>query len=803
MPVQHAGPGRRTHCSGILLLLLLAPVAPVRADPTVESDLPALLESYRSPHLATCETGFHDRISRVGNMEFTFESGVLCTFQGPRGDVLGLFFEGKGTYTYRSVDPADRQVVEGNLSRLRKSSLYNRFAVSDTFKRLLLFFAAPEFEDLWTSEPPRGTSADSAPGPARESAFEQTWKRIGQTYLEHDHLAAEARLNGGGRRYVYAEIEGSRETVGYTFDHVRAFEERLFLFRKVQGIDVRFLETVSVQPLDAGSDNHPPMVMLKDARIEIRTDDNRSASINSDLTLEAREDGLRVVRLLLMNNRDPRHYDWRSPKNALRIRRLAGEGGAELPYSHRYNEVLVLLPTPLQRGQLLRLRFETAGEVLTDLHGGRQDNYFNLFLDPWFPRPDRWTSRGTPFSLKIRTRKPFVPVASGGTRSLRESGDYFELETTSSRPASLIAVFAGKYITREGTFGDTVIRVHAYAAAREDLLDRMPRVANMFLRFYEKSLGPYPFGDLDIVEAPDFLHEGSGGIGWGGFGFSPSGLILVSSNAFNPRKFVPTLEAYKQAYGDASTWDVSRGMNQVLAHEIAHQWFPHKAMPVSPRDSWLSESLAEYVSGLAIAAANPDRSDVKGFPTLFAEWRFQARSCKDGGSIETATMLSGPDAPRNYFCLLYDRGPLVLHMLRAMSGDERFFAILRLYLDRANMGTVTTDDFRKAAEEVLQTDLGWFFEDWYGKDGIPDVRIAYAVRESAAGAFSLTGRAEQTAGASFRRVLIPLVLDYGGEDREVRLVFQDQPIEEFSFSLKKRPKKIVVDPFQNNLVTYR
>ena len=803
MPVLRAGPGRGGSCPGILLLLTLVPVSFVLADPVVEPDLPALLESCRSPHLATCETGIHERSARVGNMEFAFESGVLCTFQGARGDVLGLFFEGKGRYTYRSVDPADRQVVEGNLSRLRKSSLYNRFAVSDAFERLLLFFAEPEFEELWRNQASPAAPAGVAPGPGRESAFQKTWRRIDQTDLEYDHLAAEVRLNGGGRRYLYAEIDGLHETVGYTFDRVRLFEERLFLFRKVQGIDVRFLQPVSAQPVDAGLDDQPPLVILKDARIDVVTDDNRSATINSDLTLEAREDGVRVVRLLLMNNRDPRHYDWSSPKNALRIRRLASESGTELPYSHRYNEVLVLLPDPLRRGQSVRLRFETAGEVLTDLHGGRQDNYFNLFLDPWFPRPDRWTSRGTPFSLKVRTRKPFVPVASGGTRSLRDSGDYFELETTSSRPASLIAVFAGKYVTREGTFRDTIIRVHAYAAGREDLLGRMPRVANMFLRFYEKTLGPYPFGDLDIVEAPDFLHEVTGGIGWGGFGFSPSGLILVSSNAFNPRKFVSTLEAYKQASGDASTWDVSRGMNQVLAHEIAHQWFPHKAMPVSPRDYWLSESLAEYVSGLAIAAANPDEAEVKGFPTLFAEWQFQARSCKDVGSIETATMLSGPDAPRNYFCLLYDRGPLVLHMLRAMSGDERFFAILRLYLDRANMGTVTTDDFRKAAEEVLQTDLGWFFEDWYGKGGIPEVRIAYDVRESAAGAFSLMGRAEQTAGAAFRRLLIPLVLDYGGEDREVRLVFQDQPIEEFSFSLKKRPKKVVVDPFQNNLVTYR
>ncbi len=764
-------------------------------------DLKVLLDGYRNLQAAPRGIDVHERIARIGHLEILFNDGEVFPLKSPEGEVLGIYFQGHGRYTYRSEDPADRRVIDANVTRETKAPIYYQYAVRDNLERAVLFFASPALGDLATSPASGGGEAPKLSDRER-AAFGTIWKRVMQTYLECDHLAASARLNQIGQQYVYAEMEGGRETIGYSFDRVADFKERLFLFRKIQGVDIRFERQLSEQPIDGGPSGHPPAITLKDARIEVATEDNRSATIVSDLTFESSADGVSVIRLGLMNNRDPYHYNWASPKNRLVVRRVTDESGRDLPFSHEYHQILLQLPKPLERGQTFRLHFDTAGEVLTDMHGERHDNYFNLFFDPWFPRPLRWNSAGTTFALKVRTRKPFVPIASGATASFRESGEYYELETTSARPASMIVVFAGKYVTREGTFDGTTIRVHAYAAARGDLLDRMPRIANQFLRFYEKSLGPYPFGDLDIVEAPDFLHYGTSSVWWGGFGISPSGLVLVSSNAFNPRKFVPTLEALRQQTGEDRPWNVSRGMTQLLAHEIAHQWFPHKAMPLSSRDYWLSESFAEYLSGLAIAAANPDEREAEGFPTLFADWQFRARACKDVGSLEAADMLSGPDAYRDYVCLLYARGPLVLHMLRAMAGNDRFFAILRRYLDRANMGTVTTDDFRKAAEEVMQADLGWFFDDWYRQGGIPEIRVKYDVTPAGGGRYVLAGRAEQAGGPGFRRILIPLVVDYGDGRPEARLVFQDEPVEQFRFELQGKPKKVAVDPGQNNLAVY-
>jgi len=324
--------------------------------------------------------------------------------------------------------------------------------------------------------------------------------------------------------------------------------------------------------------------------------------------------------------------------------------------------------------------------------------------------------------------------------------------------------------------------------------ERMLRASARFLRFYQESLGPYPFGKLDIVEIPTSIHENS----LLAFGVATPGLVLMSSEAYNPYRIAEQLGGITRS---GRVLGISRGVNGRLAHEIAHQWFPHQAMPATPRDAWLSESFAEYLSGLAMGEASPDAQQVEGFPEMFAQWRSRAKECRQDGSLEMAALLAGPEARNNYECLVYNRGPLVLHMLRALVGGDRFFAILRKFLERGKSGRVTTEDFRLATEAVVQADMGWFFDQWVRQAGIPDIRLKYAV-ERRGDRFVLTGRATQVDGPAFKKIHIPFVLNMGDGRSDLRLLFQDKPMTEFSFDLPEKPRKVTVDPAQNNLAVY-
>jgi aminopeptidase N len=241
----------------------------------------------------------------------------------------------------------------------------------------------------------------------------------------------------------------------------------------------------------------------------------------------------------------------------------------------------------------------------------------------------------------------------------------------------------------------------------------------------------------------------------------------------------------------------------MLAHEVAHQWFPARAYPASLADVWLSESVAEYLAGLAMGAADPDPRQAQGFREMVENWRHVAASCARDASLESAGQTRPESAAFDWYCVLYNRGPLVLHMLRTMVGHERFLQTLRAFLENAKGGAVTTQDLCAASESVVQQEMSWFFDQWHREPGIPEVHVEWGLEPAAGGGTALTGTVVQTAGPAFKKLLVPLVLEFGGGRREVRLVFQDRPHTEFRFELEARPAAVLVDPARNNLAVYR
>src|SRR5262249_44457325 len=80
---------------------------------------------------------------------------------------------------------------------------------------------------------------------------------------------------------------------------------------------------------------------------------------------------------------------------------------------------------------------------------------------------------------------------------------------------------------------------------------------------------------------------------------------------------------------------------------------------------------------------------------------------------------------------IYQGGAMVLHTLRKVVGDEKFWAGIRLYSSRFRNASATTDDFRHAMEDACQTagdclqdqqDLSWFFREWLNRGRILDLK---------------------------------------------------------------------------------
>lgn len=157
---------------------------------------------------------------------------------------------------------------------------------------------------------------------------------------------------------------------------------------------------------------------------------------------------------------------------------------------------------------------------------------------------------------------------------------------------------------------------------------------------------------------------------------------------------------------------------QVIAHELAHQWFGDSVSLADWHDIWLNESFATYAQGLWV-------EHTQGRPALDA-W---IRKLYDFVH-ENRKAISPPGEPSADDLFnggVYYWGALGLHALRLEVGDEQFFQILKTYYHRFQGGNARTADFIAVAEEVSGKDLTAFFNSWLYSDTlapIPELGLA-------------------------------------------------------------------------------
>jgi aminopeptidase N len=82
--------------------------------------------------------------------------------------------------------------------------------------------------------------------------------------------------------------------------------------------------------------------------------------------------------------------------------------------------------------------------------------------------------------------------------------------------------------------------------------------------------------------------------------------------------------------------------------------------------------------------------------------------------------------------VVYNKGAMVLHMLRGMLGDEAFFAGLRSFYAEWKFRKAGTDDFRVTMEKASGRDLRRYFDTWVYGSSIPRIAFSYRVGEDGA-----------------------------------------------------------------------
>jgi len=241
---------------------------------------------------------------------------------------------------------------------------------------------------------------------------------------------------------------------------------------------------------------------------------------------------------------------------------------------------------------------------------------------------------------------------------------------------------------------------------------------------------------------------------------------------------------------------------QLIAHEMAHQWFGDKITCGTWKDIWLNESFATYVASMVYenfdgqAAFISDKTDMINYITS-----------QPGGAVyltdAEATNVNRIFSSR----LTYNKGAMVLNMLRLKLGDVHFFQGLKNYLSDSNLayGYALTTDFKSHMEAVYGSSLTEFFNDWIYKQGYPTYTIT-AQNWSAGQAKVTVSQTQSNASVSFFEM--PLPIRFTGVDGQTFDTIIDNTFnnQEFIVSVPFSITDVQFDPKKdiisnNNLVT--
>ena len=154
------------------------------------------------------------------------------------------------------------------------------------------------------------------------------------------------------------------------------------------------------------------------------------------------------------------------------------------------------------------------------------------------------------------------------------------------------------------------------------------------------------------------------------------------------------------------------GSQDVIAHEMAHQWFGDNVSLADWRDIWLNEGFATYAEGLWIEHVHGRAALDQWVKNIYAFVLKNREKMSPPGE---------PPADRLFNSGVYYWGALCLHALRLEVGDETFFQILKTYQERFKGGNARTADFIAVAEEVSGKDLKTFFDSWLYSDKVAPI----------------------------------------------------------------------------------
>lgn len=233
----------------------------------------------------------------------------------------------------------------------------------------------------------------------------------------------------------------------------------------------------------------------------------------------------------------------------------------------------------------------------------------------------------------------------------------------------------------------------------------------------------------------------------------------------------------------------------LIAHELAHQWFGDMITMRTWPDIWLNEGFATY----SVALYREKKYGPQAYRQVMESEMSNAKRATGTLYVQDTSRIQTLFDSR----LVYSKGASVLHMLRRVLGDSVFFkAILKYATDPGlQYDNASTSDLRSVCESVSGKALGWFFDQWVYGSGYPSVQYDWSSVPDGSGAL-VEVRLRQINKSSlppFFTMPLDIRCTDTNRDTTVTIIF-DAQTQSFTMRLPFSPLSLLIDPDKGMLM---
>ncbi len=397
---------------------------------------------------------------------------------------------------------------------------------------------------------------------------------------------------------------------------------------------------------------------------------------------------------------------------------VTDEGVAELEFVYDGEVLEIDLGRSFSRDQIINVKIEYTArpsESITKSGDAIKSNQGLYFVDPkeedpdkptqiwtqgetqsnshWFPTIDAPNQRCTQ-EMYITVDNKYTTLSNGVLVYSRDNPDstrtdYWKMDKPHAPYLFMLAV--GPYVIVKDKWRDIEVNYYVepeYEQYARDIFGHTPEMIDFFSNILDF---PYPWQKYNQIVVRDF--------------------VTGAMENTTATVFMEDIQVTKRELVDEN-WD------DIIAHELFHQWFGDLVTCESWANIVLNEGFATYAEYLWKKYKYGDDEAAEHLKDQLDEYLIEAE-VKKMNLIRYRYDHTDDLFDRHS----YEKGGLLLHLLHTYIGDDAFFKSLNYYLNQHQYNSVEVNDLRIAFEKVTGRDLNWFFDQWFLAAGHPELNI--------------------------------------------------------------------------------